>query len=88
MSGVVGMGREQLGGALQGGNSAAARENERNAANEQLDQAAKAQRQNAQMTGMGTGAMVGAYAASGSIGGPWGAAIGAVVGLIAGTLFS
>ena len=82
MSGVVGMGREQLGGALQGGNSAAARENERNAANEQIKAAEKAQKQNTQMSGMGTGAMIGFQ-----MYGPVGGVVGGVVGLLAGSLF-
>ncbi len=83
--GMIGMGRQQLHGALQGGNNAAAREKERNAANEQIDAAEKAQKTNAQMTGMGTGAMVGAQ--YGSVGGVPGMAIGAIVGFLAGSLF-
>ena len=82
MSGLVGMGRQHLGGALQGGNAASGREKERNLANEQLKQAEKAQKTNAQMSGMGMGAGIGAV-----VGGPVGAGIGAAVGLFAGTLF-
>jgi outer membrane lipoprotein SlyB len=74
---------------MQGGALAAARENERNAANAQLDAAAKAQRQQTQMSAAGLGAMGGwaVGAKMGSVGGPMGAAVGAVVGFLAGSLF-
>jgi hypothetical protein len=86
--GMIGVGRQALGGALQGGAAAAAREKERNAANEQIKAAERAQKRQTQMSAAGMGAMAGGYLAAGTaLGGPAGAAIGAVVGLFAGSLF-
>jgi len=81
--GLVGVGRQQLNGALQGGAAASAREKERNAANEQMKEAAKAQRMNTMVSMGTTGAALGAMAISNPVG--WIA--GGVIGLLGGSLF-
>ena len=66
--------------AMQGMADVADQEVQREAANEQLKSAQKAQTMSNIGTGAGLGYMVGAGA---SVGGPWGAAIGAGIGLVA-----
>ena len=66
--------------ALQGMEDVANQEQQREAANKQLESAQTAQTMTNIGTGAGLGYMVGAGA---SVGGPWGAAIGAGIGLVA-----
>ena len=67
--------------ALQGMEDVANQEQQREAANQQLKQAQKAQTMSNIGVGAGVGAMAGMKA--GSVGGPMGAAIGAGIGLVA-----
>lgn len=78
---MIGIGRSHLQGALRSGLKATQLENERNMANEQLDQAEKQQTTMSTMTGAGLGmAAAGALSMSVPVAGIAGAALGYILG--------
>ena len=86
---LVSIGRGHLGGALRGAATASKLEEERNIANEQLDEAEKARTQSSALTGAGIGLAVGLNSETlgAAVGGPVGAGVGMLVGFLVGELF-
>jgi len=87
MAGLFGLGEGYAQQAQYGLQKTAQLEQERNAANEQLEAAEKAAQGQMAGTGAALGASIGAGASTGAWGGPVGALAGAAIGFLASELF-